>query len=325
MGALRSLNGHLATCKFALLLCPNECQKAGKVVELLRKDIETHTKEECPRRQYECPHCKEFGEHHERTTEHLSVCPMKEVPCPKLGCRMNIARRNLSEHRKECKFEMVPCKYEIIGCKTEVLRKDMAKHEEDTQQHLQLAVDTVRQQQITIREQDSTIRDMQAQSRKMPMTFKLTNFNQHKTADNTFYSPAFYTSPGGYKMCIDVEANGYGEGKGTYVSVYAHLMKGENDDYLSWPFTGTLTIELLNQLEDNNHQSEIIIFPADDDKYGQRVLTEEIASSAWGCPLYISHSNLAHNAAKNCQYLKDDRLHFRISANAKESSTPWLI
>ena len=226
---------------------------------------------------------------------------------------------------------MVSCKYEIIGCETEALRKDLAEHEEDTQQHLQLAVDTVRQQQITIKEQESTISDMQAQfrimqaqSRKMSMTFKLTNFNKHKNADDTFYSPAFYTRPGGYKMCLRVDANGEGEGKGTHVSVFAYLMKGENDDYLTWPFTGKGTIELLNQLEDNNHRSITITFPADDED-NQRVVTGDRASCGWGSPSYISHSDLTQNAPKNCQYLKDNRLHFRISVNAKESSTPWLI
>ena len=34
------------------------------------------------------------------------------------------------------------------------------------------------------------------------------------------------------------------------VSMFAFLLKGENDDYLPWPFTGTVTVELLNQLED---------------------------------------------------------------------------
>ena len=230
---------------------------------------------------------------------------------------MNITRRNLSEHSKECMFEMVSCKYEIISCKTEVLRKDMAEHEEDTGQHLQLAVDTVRQQQITIR-------DMQAQSRKMPMTFKLTYFNQRKTANDIFYSPAFYTSPGGYKMCILVYANGDEKGKGTHVSVFAHLMKGENDDYLPWPFTGKVIFELLNQLEDNNHRSEAATFFCR--SWSQpRVVMGDRASCGWGSPSYISHSDLTHNAAKNCQYLKNNRLHFRISANAKGSSTPWLI
>ena len=156
------------------------------------------------------------------------------------------------------------------------------------------------------------------------MKYILTNYDQHKTAGDKIYSPAFYTSHLGYKMCISVYAIGDGEGKGTHVSVYAYLMKGENDDYLPWPFTGTVTIDLLNQLVDKNHHSISITFTSDNE-CSQRVMSkEETLSSGWGNQIYISHSDLGHNTAKNCQYLKDDRLYFRISVDTK-SSTPWLI
>ena len=249
---------------------------------------------------------------------------MKEVPCPKRRCETRVARRDLPKHREECLFEKVLCKYSTIGCEKEVERKDLEEHEGDTQQHLQLAVDTVHQQQSTIRKQESTIRDMQAQSRDMPFTYKFNNYNQHKTANDSVHSPVFYTSPGGYKMCISVDANGNGDGKGTHVSVFAHLMKGENDDHLPWPFTGIVNVKLLNQLEDKHHYLKRTEFPAAAE-VSQRVVNEEISSDGYGRPLYISHSDLGYNAAKKCQYLKDDCLYFRISVDAKRSSTPWLI
>ena len=56
-------------------------------------------------------------------------------------------------------------------------------------------------------------------------------------------------------MCIRVDANGWSSGNGTHISVFAYLMKGDNDDSLTWPFTGSITFELLNQLEDNNHEA----------------------------------------------------------------------
>ena len=285
---------------------------------MLRKDLEKHTTKECPRRQYECPHCQEAGEYWERTTEHLDECPMVEVPCPKRRCETHLMRRDLLKHRKECLFEKVPCKFSIIGCEEEIERKDLAEHEGDTQQHLQLAVETVQQQQIKIG-------NMQAQYREMPMPYKFTNFNQHKTADDRIYSPAFYTSPKGYKMCISVNANGVGEGENTHVSVYVYFMKGENDDYLPWPFSGKVTVELLNQLEDKNHHSMSMRFTSDNNSSHQ-VVDKEISSLGWGWVKYISHSDLGHHRAKNRQYLKDDRLHFKIIVNAESSSfTPWLI
>ena len=185
---------------------------------------------------------------------------------------MCLPRCDLPKHCEECLFEKVPCKYSIIGCDEVVECKDLEEYEEDTEQHLQLALNTVHQQQSIIRDiqeiteqQQITIREMQAQSRKMPMTFKFTNFNQHKTDDDTVYSPAFYTSPKGYKMCICVDANGYGDGKDTHVSVYVDLMKGENDDFLQWPFTGKVTFKLLNQLEDKNYHSMTTMFPSDNE------------------------------------------------------------
>ena len=102
VGKLRCLEKHMAGCDFTLLPCPNKClkgSKRSKVIQLLRKDMKKHTQEECPRRQYECPHCQVAGEYKERTTTHLKECPMKEVPCPKRRCKVRILRRDLQKHR----------------------------------------------------------------------------------------------------------------------------------------------------------------------------------------------------------------------------------
>ena len=126
-------------------------------------------------------------------------------------------------------------------------------------------------------------------------------------------------------MCIGVYANGRGDVKNTHISVYVYFMKGENDDYLPWPFSGKVTFELLNQLEDTSHHSmSMILTSANNSSY--QLVDEEISSLGWGWAKYIPHSDLGRNTAKNCQYLKFDRLHFKIIVNAESSSsTPWLI
>ena len=58
-------------------------------------------------------------------------------------------------------------------------------------------------------------------------------------------------------MCLNVIANGLDDGKGTHVSVYACLMRGKFDDTLKWPFQDHVTIAMLNQLEGNNHTTEL--------------------------------------------------------------------
>jgi hypothetical protein len=45
-GEQRSLNEHLASCDFTLIPCPIKCQNGDKVVQLPRKDMEMHIKEE---------------------------------------------------------------------------------------------------------------------------------------------------------------------------------------------------------------------------------------------------------------------------------------
>ena len=82
--------------------------------------------------------------------------------------------------------------------------------------------------------------------------------------------------------------------------------------------------ELLNQLEDKNHHSRSTIYPSDNYS-SQRVVDKERSSRGWGWPTYITHSDLGHNIAKSRQYLKDDRLYFKISVDQESSSTPWLI
>ena len=312
----------MTTCGFALLPCPNECKKDNETVncKLLRKDIEAHKKEVCPRRQYECPHCRESGEYQERTTTHLEECPKVKIPCPNDGCDKEIERRDISQHRQKCLYEEVSCKYTNIGCKKVFCRKDLEKHRNDSQQHLQLAIDTVNQQEATIK----TLEDKAAQQLATPIKFKITNFSKLKTSNKMVYSPGFYTSHGGYKMCIRIDTRGNGDGEGTHVSVFAYLMRGENDDHLPWPFTGKVTVELLNQLEDHDHHSQKIAFAAKG-QYNQRVVKQERESSGWGRPCYISHSDLGYNEAKHRQYLKDDCLYFRFNVDARSTPKPWLV
>ena len=94
----------------------------------------------------------------------------------------------------------------------------------------------------------------------LPTELTITNFEQHKLDSDQWYSPPFYTHPQGYKMCLKVDANGSGNGKGTHVSVYAYLMRGEFDNHLKWPFQGHITVAMPNQLEVSNHTTKTIPF-----------------------------------------------------------------
>ena len=325
-GELRSLNKHLTTCGYALLPCTNKCTNNTEKVYMFLRDMDNHLKNTCPNRQYQCPHCKETGRHCEITTTHLDTCPKIKIPCPNVGCDDSVPRCELSDHQTECLFEKVPCKYAGIGCKEEPLRKDLQQHENDYMLHLQLAVETVNKLHKEMRAMEPIMEDNIVHTQASPWVFIVPKFNELKTVKQDWYSLPFYIHPGSYKMCINVTSNGHGDGEDTHISVYVYLMCGRNDDNLSWPFRGEVTITLLNQLEDKNHHTEMIMYTSDEDgiSYGRRVLDSDWGTLGYGWATFVSHDRLGYDAEQNCQYLKDDCLYFRITATAPDPVKPWL-
>ncbi len=335
MGELGSLDAHLQSCDYALLHCTNECKKKNnQIVKILKKKLEEHLTNDCPRRQYKCLHCQETGEHQERTTTHLETCAKVEVPCPNDKCQISVSRCELLTHRSDCNFEYVPCKYDDFGCQMKLFRKDLKEHEQDDKLHLSLTKNKVLELNSKVKHLESRAlmkfssnasdhkKNLLKSLAIVPCTFQQTCYLQYKSNDDDFYSPSFYTSYTGYKMCLRVDANGHTNGKDTHVSVFSYLMKGDNDDSLSWPFTGTVTYELLNQLEDKNHHKKTISFPANS-VASQRVVDGEKGKRGLGNSQFISHADLDCNADENTQYLKDDTLVFRVSAEVPDYK-PWL-
>ena len=123
------------------------------------------------------------------------------------------------------------------------------------------------------------------------------------------YSPPFYTAGknGGYKMCLFLYLDGDGSGKGTHLSFYIAVMKGEHDDRLTWPFQQKIILTL----EDQNHQQLNIThcFKQDPTEYNasfQRPSPHSDMNVAFGFPQFAPLTVL-----DNPLYVKDDvlRLH----------------
>ena len=93
-------------------------------------------------------------------------------------------------------------------------------------------------------------------------------------------------------------------------------------NHLVFPFKGTTTIELLNQLEDRQHHKKFCACRDTEDD-SKSVTDRVMAGVAGGVCKFISHFELG-NDAKNCQYLKDDCLVFRIYAEVP-SYEPVLL
>jgi len=149
----------------------------------------------------------------------------------------------------------------------------------------------------------------------VPVILNLSEFNEMKNKEEWFSEP-FFAFEGGYKMCLGVYAAGVETGKGTHVSAGVFLMKGPYDNELEqsghFPVRGTFTIELLNQLNDENHHSVDVEFGNNGDTYN-KLVDNNISSRGWGRQQFISHVTLASHV--NNGYLIDDRLYFRVSYN----------
>lgn len=60
-------------------------------------------------------------------------------------------------------------------------------------------------------------------------------------------SPVIYTQLYGYKFCMRIYPNGVSRGAGRHVGLFVHLMQGENDNLLEWPFSGRISLSILDQ------------------------------------------------------------------------------
>ncbi len=319
VGELRHVDEHLKTCDYVKLPCPNECITVGQfeATQLFRKDLQKHLEDECPRRQYSCPHCQKTGEYQDITGKHTEMCPKTIIECSNAPhCKATFPRETKHTHLSTCQYQEVACKYSEFGCKKIPFRKDLQEHENDDNAHLRIAMNTVlslNTQCTLLKKQCLLNTQLHCSNMKDQLglikIFKMPSFKEKQTNNNKFFSNPFYTHPIGYKVVLIIDANGYKANKGTHVSVWVILLRGEYDDQLEFPFKGTIKFELLNQLEDKNHHCKSYTHDGTLD-CSKRVIDGERSSEASGVPAFICHGDLGHSATKNCQYLQDDCLIF---------------
>ena len=116
-------------------------------------------------------------------------------------------------------------------------------------------------------------------------------------------------------MCICVIANGRGSGAGTHVSVAVHLMRGEYDSRLVWPFRGDITIQIVNhnydQAEDD-HELTLHFNDSASSRVSDRVTSGERAVYGRGKLQFISHTTVESSTATR-RYITNTCLTFRIT------------
>jgi len=263
-----------------------------------RKELHDHFND-CPSRKHTRAYCEEEGTYASIMEIHDKTCKKKVVPCRSPGCPKLMQRQHVGKHiHTTCEFAVIPCKYEKLGCDIRMRRKDMLDHEENDSLHLHMAIDKIN----FLLQEKSTLK------------FKLKGFDKMKENKEDVTSLPFYVLPRGYRMSLQVYANGHMEGNGTHVSVFASIIKGDYDSELKWPLVGKIKFTLMNQQEDRHHHCKELKLTAD-----------HLAgiNSILGLPRFIRHCKLSYYQEKNTHYLKDDTLYFRMEVEVANHK-PWL-
>ena len=262
-----------------------------------------------------CENCGYYNTFTIVTEKHYPICPRSPIDCPNQHCPVEGLRRHqLEQHLNECSHQLVDCPN--TGCSVQLPRGEMKLH--TLQQHNLVLEETNQAVAIT----PATI-SPQYLYNQAPMEFFISDFSEKKEANEEWNSSPFYTHNRGYKFRLQVYPNGYGRGRGSHLSVFAALMRGEYDNELEWPFQGNIRIELLNWKEDNNHHMYTTFFSRHNDPDGihsSRVCTNRETGTGYGKSQFLSHTDLAPTT--NTEYLHDDYLKLRVSAIVY--STPLL-
>lgn len=294
---------HYFECPDFLLPCPNQCTDE----KFKRGDLDEHL---------------------------LTACPNEVVPCTfsEMGCTEKLKRSELQQH-----VEKDMLSHQLMMCnafKEMKKENDMLQRDHEELKALKSAQDTTdywingcKKVAEAIKEShwreyltSLAVFSTNIPEPVCPVILKWSNYERmlHKSKEKGkyYYFRPFYTHAGGYKMQLRIYPSGVDHGKDSHISLYCHLMKGENDDRLKWPFEGTVEVTMLNQVQNDKHYSqeiwELQSLPYDvirqPDSYQIR------NDSGWGKAQFVSLTEVA-SFSPHKQYLMNDCLYFKVTAN----------
>ncbi|XP_058491461.1 TNF receptor-associated factor 2 isoform X2 [Solea solea] len=249
-----------------------------------------------------------------------SFTPLPSTVGAALELQLQSEKTKVAELSRRCQeLELKVGTFENIVC---VLNREMerscATMEAYNRQHrldqdkVEILNIKVRQLERTVSLRDLSIVEMEGKMREMSaatydgiFVWKISDFTKKRQdavagRAPAMFSPAFYTSKYGYKMCLRIYLNGDGTGRGTHLSLFFVVMRGHSDALLKWPFNQKVTLMLLDQ---NNREHIIDAFRPDisSSSFQRPVSDMNIAS---GCPLFCPLSKLD---SKN-SYIRDDTI-----------------
>ena len=165
--------------------------------------------------------------------------------------------------------------------------------------------------EIQLSEQDMQIQMLEATSYNGTYIWKIDHYSrrfQEALSGKTLsiYSPPFYVGRFGYKVCTRMYPNGDGIGKGTHMSMFFVVMRGEYDALLPWPFIQKVHFRLIDQ--DRIRDTYDAFRPEPNSSSFKRPTSDMNIAS--GCPTFISQSELRQGG-----FIRNDTMFVKVTVD----------
>ena len=165
--------------------------------------------------------------------------------------------------------------------------------------------------EVQLSEQDMQIQMLEATSYNGTYIWKIDNYSrrfQEAVSGKTLsiYSPPFYVGRFGYKVCARMYPNGDGIGKGTHMSMFFVIMRGEYDALLPWPFVQKVHFRLIDH--DRIRDKYDAFRPETHSSSFKRPTSDMNIAS--GCPTFISQSELRQGG-----FIRNDTMFVKITVD----------
>ena len=197
------------------------------------------------------------------------------------------------------------------------MKRQLDTTQESTRRHdrrIESIEHTLALRNVTLADLEEYVKQQEFSSYDGQLLWKISDYARKRNDAVTgqqvsFYSPCFFTSRYGYKMCARIYLNGDGMGKGTHISIFFVVMRGKYDALLRWPFRQKVTFMLLDQ---DNVEHVIDAFRPDPNSSSfQRPRRETNIAS--GCPMFCSLAELNNHA-----YVRDDAMFLKIIVDTSD-------
>ncbi|XP_064401649.1 TNF receptor-associated factor 3-like isoform X2 [Halichondria panicea] len=336
-GLCKNLESHEGDCKFGMVKCPN----SGCSVMLPREQVEVH-RQQCYYQQVSCHLCG-ISMARGNIQAHIDRdCLASAVECGN-KCGVKVARgmgtsKQLQEHESKGVVFHLRCVSKTVDelkntsallarCVPQPTTEKLATERDkalsqavaDITEKLKTMGDNITDKlepavfhlQEAANEMGVTLQTVQATTYDGKFIWKIPEVLRRRNEARSgktisLYSAPFYTSRHGYKLCLRLYMNGDGSGKGTHLSFFITLMRGEYDALLPWPFRQAVNLTLVDQ----NKQRDIVqsFRPEPTSSSFQRPRNEMNVAS--GCPTFALVSVL-----DNVSYVKDDTLFLKCKVD----------